>query len=99
VTRTAPLVSLARIVAVAGLALWVLAAIYALPVALSGFVNWAAPNVYVSGLVLGLGLALNAVLLSKAAALRVPTAVGLMLASIALSAIVVGGVAFMAAGP
>jgi hypothetical protein len=90
-------VSVARIVAVAGLALWGLAAIYALPVVLSGFVNWATPNVYVSALVLVLGLALNALLLSKAATLPVTTAVGLMVASIALSAIVVGGVAFMAA--
>jgi hypothetical protein len=77
----------------------VLAAIYALPVVLSGFVNWVAPNVYVFALAVALGLTVNGLLLRRAATLALPATVGLMLTSIALSAIVAAGSTYMAIGP
>jgi hypothetical protein len=79
--------------------LWALAAIYALPVVFSGFVNWTAPNVYVSALVLALGLTVNWLLLRRATTLAFPPALGLMLVSIALSATLAAGFTYMAVGP
>lgn len=99
VTRFAPPVSSARIVAVVGFILWAFAAIYALQIVLSGFVNWAAPNVYVSALVVVLGLTLNGLLYRRAGTLRRPSLVKLALTSIALSAIIAGTFTYMAIGP
>jgi hypothetical protein len=88
-----------RAFALFGGILWALVTVYCLAVVASGFVGWAAPNVYVTALVVICGLAVNVLLFRRAEDTPPLSTVALMLASLALSAIVIGIFAYMAVGP
>ena len=65
-------------------------------VILSGFVSWTAPNVYLAAFLVIIGLAVNVVLFRRAEALKPPSAISLLTLSLALSAVVLGTMAYMA---
>jgi glucose dehydrogenase len=81
---------------VLGEALWALAALNIGMVLLAGFVGWDVPNIYITGLLVAVGLLLNLVLLRRGRALRPVTATVLVVVSIALSAVVLGFLAYVA---
>lgn len=88
--------SVIRACAALGEALCALAALNIGMVLLAGFVGSDAPNIYITSLLVAVGLLLNLVLLRRGRALRPVTATVLVVASIALSAVVLGFVAYVA---
>ena len=91
-------VSVARGSGWIGSALWCLAALYCLVIVASGFVRWDEPNIYVTSIFVAFGLVVNVCLLRCAADARRFALMGLLVASILLSAVIVVGIAFMATG-
>jgi hypothetical protein len=87
-----------RACAVFGGALWGFAAIWLLAVISLGFVNWEYANVYLSLLVITLGLSTNFILFQHAATLRRRTLITLLAVCLSLPALVAGGVVYMASG-
>jgi len=87
-----------RAAAIFGLALWIIAGVYVSTAVLSWFVNFAAPNIYVSASVVLLGFAVNVALLSGAAKFHRTARTALLLASIAMSTAVLASIIYMASG-
>ena len=83
----------ARAAAFIGFIACKLVAIYLLPAVLSRFGNWVSLNLCVTSIVLPLGVMMNAILYRRLGSLPLRHAVGLILVSIVLFAIIAGAVA------
>ena len=78
--------------------LWFLVALYASQVVLSGFVSWDHSNVYVAAIFVFGALAVNGLLFKGAKTYRALSTLALLVVSLALSAAVVSGFAYVALG-
>lgn len=78
--------------------MWTLAGVYCLGVVGSGFVGPSGPNVYITTVVVICGLAVNVLLFRRVENGLPLSTMALVLVSLALSAIVVGIIVYVAVG-
>ncbi len=79
--------------------LWGLALLYFLLLLSTGFVNGTAPNLYVTALTILIGVALNVALFRRSDVPRASSTIALLLLSLALSASLLGTLAYVAFDP
>lgn len=89
------MLTLMRCLSIFGLLLWTITFSYLLVPILSGFVNFGAPNVYVTLLVVIAGFIVNALLLLRTRTGITSASVGLAITSLLLSSSVIALVVYM----